>query len=123
MQALAALKQQGMTDQEKALADARAEGRAAAVKEGGLRLAEAEFRVLAAGKLADPSATLELLDLSRFVNDDGEVDKDAMAKLVDKLIAQMPAAGRIPSGPQGAAPEDDFLRSALSKTGKRFLTG
>lgn len=119
MQALSQLQQQGMTSQERAIAEAKAAGKSEAVREAGLRVAAAEFRALAAGKLADPGAALELLDLSKFVGEDGEVDKDGLTAMVDKLAKQvLGATGKqIPAGPMGdAAPDDgDFLRTALRR--------
>lgn len=118
MQALSALQQSSMTDQEKAIAEAKSAGRSEAIREAGKRVAAAEFRALAAGRLADPDAYLELLDLSPFIGEDGEIDKKALAKMVERLIAQItPPGARIPAGPmngEGGA-ESDFLRAALSK--------
>jgi hypothetical protein len=106
-----------MSDQEKALAEARAEGRTEAVKTAGIKLAAAEFRAAAAGKLADPAAALEVLDLTKFVGEDGDVNRRGLTALVDKLAAALPAPavppGHVPAGPHGAPPSDDFLRSAL----------
>ena len=84
---LARLWQQHMSDDENALQAARDEGCADAFKAAGLRVAAAEFRAVAAGKLADPAATLEVLDLSRFVDDEGEVDLAGLITIVDKLAA------------------------------------
>jgi hypothetical protein len=107
-----------MTDNERAIAEAKQAGKAEAVREAGLRVAEAEFRALAAGKLADPMAALELLDLSKFVSDEGEVDKAALTGMVDRLVKQVVAsAAKIPAGPQGDEPDGgDFLRQALKRT-------
>lgn len=118
MQALSALQQSSMTDQEKAIAEAKSAGRSEAIREAGKRVAAAEFRALAAGRLADPDAYLELLDLSPFIGEDGEIDKKALAKMVERLIAQItPSGARIPAGPMGNGDggESDFLRAALSK--------
>ncbi len=119
MQTLSALQQSSMTDQEKAIEAAKAEGRAEAIRDAGKRVAAAEFRALAAGRLADPDAYLELLDLSPFIGEDGEIDKKALAKMVERLIAQItPAGARIPAGPMGngaEGAEGDFLRTVLSK--------
>ncbi|HEY6315617.1 MAG TPA: hypothetical protein VIY52_33080 [Streptosporangiaceae bacterium] len=82
---LARLRQQHMSDDENALQAARDEGRADAYKAAGLRVAAAEFRAVAAGKLASPAAALEVLDLSRFVGDKGEVDLVGLTTIVDKL--------------------------------------
>jgi hypothetical protein len=114
---LAQQRQAAMSDSDKALAKARDEGKAEARREAGLRLAAAEFRAAAAGKLADPDAALEVLDLAKFVNDDGEVDRAELAKLIERLVASLPAAngpGRVPAGPRGSTAADgDFLRQAL----------
>ena len=119
-QALAALKAQGMTEQEKAIAAAKAEGRAEAVREAGLKVAAAEFRALAAGKLADPAAALELLDLSRFVKKNGDVDSEALAAAVEKLIGQLgPRGPAVPGGPmstqQPQGEGGDFIRQVLGR--------
>jgi len=113
------LKRQGMNDQERAVAEAKDAGRKEAARAAGIKVAAAEFRALAAGKLADPSKMLEDedLNLGRFVNDDGEVDKRGLARLVDRLAAAAapaPNPGTVPAGPRGGAPADtDFLRTAL----------
>src|SRR5215831_2247374 len=122
-QALSTLQQQGMSEQERAVAAAREDGRKEAARAAGL-LAAAEFRALAAGKLADPGKMLEDddLNLARYVNDQGEVDKRALGRMVERLAAQAPqqAPGRVPAGPMGpAAPADgDFLRQAMAQRGR-----
>jgi hypothetical protein len=121
---LAKLEQKHMTEQEKAVAGARAEGRTEVLKTAGQRLAAAEFRAAAAGKLADPAAALDLVDLGRFVTDDGEVDTKKITEAVDKLVAALPAptngngSGRIPAGARGGAGagrEDEWLRSSIDR--------
>ena len=89
---LARLRQQYTSDDEKALQAARDEGRIEAFKIVGLRVAAAEFCVVAAGKLADPVAALEVLDLSPFVGDEGEVDLAGLTAMVDKLAAALTGA-------------------------------
>lgn len=123
-QALSTLQQQGMSEQERAVAAAREDGRKEAARAAGLLVAAAEFRALAAGKLADPGKMLEDddLNLARYVNDQGEVDKRALGRMVERLAAQAPqqAPGRVPAGPMGpAAPADgDFLRQAMAQRGR-----
>lgn len=104
---LAALKAGQMTDQEKAVAAAREEGRAEAAKAAALVLVAAEFRAAAAGKLADPDAAIAVLDLAKLVAADGSPDKAAIAALVGKLAAVPPAPGSIPGGPRGGPPSGD----------------
>jgi hypothetical protein len=116
---LTKLRNQNMTEHEKAVAAAKAEGRTEAVREAGLKLAAAEFRAAAAGKLADPAAALDVIDLSKYVDEDGEVDSKALAMLVDKLAAALPAPARspakVPAGPHGDTDEPDFIRQALGQ--------
>ena len=84
---------------------AKAEGReveykaslaAQAVKDEALsaanqRILKAEVRAQAASKLNDPKDALLYLDLSGFeVGEDGEVDGDAVAAAIDKLITDKP---------------------------------
>jgi hypothetical protein len=109
-----------MTEQERAVAEAHAAGKTEALKAAGLQVAAAEFRALAAGKLADPAAALEDLNLARFVGDDGEVNKRGLAGLVDRLAAAAapvgPGAGKVPSGPLGGSDgETDFIRQAMRR--------
>ena len=108
---LTKLRQQGLTDAEKAIAKAKEEGRAEAAAEHARQLAAAEFRAQAANRLADPEAALAVLDLEKLVKD-GQPDKKAIGKLVDQLAAVPPPPGRVPPGPMPGAPnpEHDWLR-------------
>jgi hypothetical protein len=112
---LAKLRQQGMTDAEKAIEAARAEGRAEAEKQAALRLVAAEFRIAATGKLANPDAALAALDLAKLLDGKGEPDTKAITALVDQLAAVPPApppGGHIPPGPRTEPPagDGDWLR-------------
>jgi len=114
---LAKVQQQTMTDAEKAIADAREEGRASAAAEAAGRLAAAEFRAAAVGKLADPDAALEVLDLAKLVGEDGEPDRKAIAAVVDRLAQTPPAngGGRVPAGPRQPQQQEDFIRGVLHR--------
>jgi hypothetical protein len=103
---LARLRQQHISDVEKAVQVARDEGRAEAFRAAGLRVAAAEFRAVAVGKLADPAAALEVLDLSRFVGDGGGVDLASLTAMVNKLAAAMCTAG--PTGGGLLAPTTEI---------------
>jgi hypothetical protein len=109
--------QQGMTEQEKALADARAEGKAEAAAEHARDLAAAEFRAQAAGKIANPDAALAVLDLAKLVKD-GQPDKDAIGAVVAQLAAVPPPPGHVPAGPrqQPANGDGDWLRDQMRST-------
>lgn len=85
------LRKQSMSEQEKAVADARAEGRAEALKTANERLLKAEVRALAAGVLADPNDAIHLLDLSGYdPDDDGDFDRKAIKADLQKLVAAKP---------------------------------
>jgi hypothetical protein len=121
---LAETKRSAMTDDDKRLADARAEGRTEALKEVAAERAADVFRGLAAGKLGDVDAALEVLGpgLAQYVGDDGTtIDRDALGKVVERLGKAAPAApvqpARVPAGPRGdgdgGGGESDFLRAAI----------
>ncbi|MEU2740227.1 hypothetical protein ABZ656_33940 [Streptomyces sp. NPDC007095] len=78
---LARLRREGMSEQEAAVAAARAEERV----KGGERIARSAFLAAAKGRIPDPTAVVEEINLKKYVDDDGEVDDDAIAALVDKL--------------------------------------
>ncbi|WP_406202602.1 hypothetical protein OG331_31795 [Streptomyces sp. NBC_01017] len=78
---LAKLKREGMSDTEAAVAAARAEERV----KGGERIAKSAFLAAAKGRIANPQDVVDEINLSKYVDDDGEVDDDAIAELVDKL--------------------------------------
>ena len=82
---LETLKQQSMSDTDKAVAQARTEARAEALKEVGGRLAEAAIKVAAAGRNVDIDALLEGVDASRFLDADGEPNTKAIAAWVDRV--------------------------------------
>lgn len=114
------VEQQHMSDQERAVAQARGEGRTEALREAATQMAAAEFRAAAAGKLADPSGALEFADLGKFVSEDGSIDRRAITAAVDKLAASLgpvaqPAGAKVPPGPrQPDAQPDDFIRSVAA---------
>ncbi|MFJ4093450.1 hypothetical protein ACIPYS_17870 [Kitasatospora sp. NPDC089913] len=77
------LKAANMTDQEKALADARAEGRQSALSEVGISLVQAEIRAQAA--TAGVIVSTDYLDLGRFLADDGQADAEKVKGYIDSL--------------------------------------
>jgi len=81
------LKRSAMSESEQAIAAARDEGKAAALKELGGQLAEARFRTAAAGKVTADAvdAVAAVADWSRFVNDDGTVDENKVQERVAAL--------------------------------------
>jgi hypothetical protein len=77
-----------MTDAQRALSEAETNGRTAAVKEFGQRLARTEFDAAAGRRNPDfdTASALEFVDLSRFVGDDGEPDTKAIKAAVERLV-------------------------------------
>ena len=114
---LAEAKTSGMSDADKAVAKAKEEGRAEAERAANLKLAAAEFRAAAAGKITNPDAALAALDLAKLLDaKTGEPDTKAIAKLVETLAAVPPAPpppGHVPTGPrtEPANGQTDWLRN------------
>lgn len=98
---LSTLQQQSMTDQEKAVAKAREEGRLEAVKDASARLVAAEVKAAAKGRLPDDKVKTLLagLNLAAFVKDDGEIDEAGIAKWVESVT---PTSSGFPDLGQGA---------------------
>jgi len=93
------LKRQQMTETEKAVAEAERRARTEAAREYGARLARAEFRALAAAKgLNIDSDIFDLVDTSRFVDDEGEIDEQAIKQAVAKLAKLAPKPGGTSGG-------------------------
>lgn len=74
------LRQEQMTDQEKAVAQARADARREAISELATSLTEAEIRAQAAS--AGVTVKTEYLDLGRFLGEDGRPDTELVAQFV-----------------------------------------
>lgn len=121
------LRQQSMSDADKAVAAARAEGRSEALKTANERLLRAEVRALAANVLADPDDAVHLLDLAAYeANSDGDFDRKRIKADLDALVKSKPYLSPRPGngagegGPRGGtgAKEpsmDDWLRSAARR--------
>lgn len=128
------LRTAAMTDQEKAVAEARREGKA----EGTRLILEAEIRAAAAGKLANPALAARLLNVDELMpKDGGEVDAERIGKAIEELIAKEPylavqaatgtppapgtppttppppAAGTVAGGARGQGNPGTFKRSEL----------
>jgi hypothetical protein len=122
---LETFRQASMTDQEKAVEEAKNWARTETLKQLGTHLVNAEFRAQAAGRdiTAERLAVLlEDLDMSKYLTDEGQVDTERVAKKVDAL-APKPDPTAAPTWPdlgQGArdtsnlALNDDGLTRALA---------
>lgn len=105
-------RQASMSENEKAVAEAKASGRVEALTEVGKRLARAEFKAIAAGKGLDVSALLDDIDVSRYVGDDGEPDEKAITAAVERFAAlkgepQQPPAVSFDGGPRSSPSDSD----------------
>lgn len=102
------LKQRTMSEQEKAVEEAKKLGRTEALVETGAKLVAAEFRATAAGRLNDDQVVtlLEGLNLGAFLTAEGDVDQAKVAKYVDGIAPQPDENGtstrRFPDLGQGA---------------------
>ena len=99
-------KQATMSETEKAVAQAKAEGRMEALRDTGGKLAAAEIRAAAAGRLTQKQldALLDGTNLAAFVDDDGEVDRAKVSKYVEGIApaAEAPRNNGFPDLGQGA---------------------
>lgn len=69
----------------------RREAAAEATQVANRKIVRAEVKAAAAGKFADPADAIAFLDLDSFeVDDDGEVDQDALNEALDDLLKKKP---------------------------------
>jgi hypothetical protein len=107
---LARLKREGMSETEAAVAAARAEERV----KGGERIARSAFLAAAKGRIANPQDVVEEINLKKYVDDDGEVDDDAIGALVDKLA---PKSGTDDDSDNDGDDERDTRRGSRDRRG------
>lgn len=84
------VRQESMTEQDRAVAEARAEARSEALREVGADRVDDAVRVALAGRTVDVDALLDGLDRGKFLDDDGQPLRDAIATWADR-IAPVPA--------------------------------
>lgn len=84
---LETVRKASMSEQEKAVAEAEERGKRSAFESSAERLARAEFRAEAVGKVSKETLDgfLEYADPKKFVGDDGEPDMKAIQSAVKKL--------------------------------------
>lgn len=102
-----------MSDAEKAIADAKVEGRQSALSEVGDRLTVAALEVQAAkAGVTLPENFTEVLNLSKL-SKDGQPDTDAIARVISSFSggSKFPRVGGI--GPQHGQPSDQLKESDL----------
>jgi len=109
-----------MSEQEKAVAAAKAEGHAEAMKTAGKKLAAAELNSAAKDKGLNLSDIQEYLKADMFVDENGDVDSAAIKKAVTAFakIAPPPAPGKsgapLPGGSGGRPTTTATLDSAVA---------
>lgn len=117
---LAKLEAAAMSEQEKAVAAAKEEGSAEALKKVGVKLATAELRLAAQGKGVDLTKVSKYIDVKQFVDDEGEVDvkaiKAAVADFAEIAPKQQPgkSGAPIPGGSGGKPATNNSLESAVA---------
>lgn len=132
------LKTATMSDQEKALADARSEGEKAAEERWRDRVGQASVRAAAAGKFASPEDAHLFLDQIPFTAD-GQVDDAALTAALDAVLAAKPylaaanpgatpaAPPAVPTGPRGGTgpqlTQDDVKKMSPDEIAEAFRAG
>lgn len=123
-------KASAMSDAEKAVAAAKVEGASEAAKAYGLKLAKAELKAAAAAKGVDLADFDDLIDVSKFLTDKGEVDDDAIKKAVARFAKlAAPKAGRsggeMPGAPGGTEPitEAQLAKMTPEQIAKAYEAG
>lgn len=94
------LRQASMSEQEKAVDEARRAARAETLREVGTHLVTAEFRAQAAGRVTEErlSELLEDMDMTKYLTEDGQVDAERVARKVAALAPE-PAENPEPTWP------------------------
>ncbi|MCX4971174.1 hypothetical protein OHA98_41965 [Streptomyces sp. NBC_00654] len=82
---LARLKREGMSEADKKVDEAVAAAVAQERVKSGERVARSAFLAAAKGRLDNAKDVADDVNLRRYVDDDGEVDEDAIGELVDRL--------------------------------------
>ena len=128
-QQLAEVQAANQSESEKALNAAKDEGRAEVRKEAGKQVALEAFNGLAGRRNPDydTAPALNLIDLGKFVKDDGSLDRDALKSAVEQIVPEVTPTKPAPSFGGGARKTADKpdatpgigrLRSAYADTTK-----
>ena len=112
------LRQSSMSETEKAVAKAKAEGRTEAVAELAVGRAEDAIRFSVGDRI--PSAELDDLlsdlNLTRFVKEDGAIDRDKVKNYVDRIVPKGRKAPDLGQGARGGSNDGgdgSFLVNAI----------
>lgn len=83
--------------EEQALEDARSQAREEATNAANVKLAKSALKLAAKGVLADPADALAFIDSSSFdVDDNGDVDSDALNEAIKELLVRKPHLAAAP---------------------------
>lgn len=126
------LRAKSMSDQEKAVDEARKAGKAEGLAATGARLVKAEIRAAAAGRLSDDQlkTLVDNLNPAAFLTEDGDVDEEKVSTFVKGIAPQtdeetttttsplVPDLGQgARGGDKAALNGDPILRSVKAKLG------
>lgn len=114
---LESLRQQTMTETERAIAEASAQAVAETTRRYTSGIVAAEIRAAAAGRDIDVTTLLEAVDPTAFVGDSGEVDTAAVAAWVSRLAPPTGSGFAHGIRVQERAPVDPLLADLKSKLG------
>jgi hypothetical protein len=120
---LAKLEAAAMSEQEKAVAAAKAEGHAEAMKAAGTRLAAAELKSAAKDKGLNLAKVQEFLKVDAFVDENGDVDSKAIEKAVAAFAEVAPPAAPGKSGaplPGGSGSRPNTTTSLNAAVAARY---
>lgn len=96
------LKRQNMSDVDAAIAKARDETTAQVTAQFGTRLAGEAIRAAAVGRVADVDALIEGVDAGKFLDAEGNPDRDAITAWMDRIapvvVEQTPGTPLLPPG-------------------------
>jgi hypothetical protein len=109
---LDALRKAAMSDQDKAVAEAKDLGRKEATTEVASRLAAAEIKAALTGIVPDPASVVEDLNLARYIDDNGDINTEAVAALKAKYQEFATPSGKppVPGVPTGARTGDPAVK-------------
>jgi membrane protein involved in colicin uptake len=112
------LRAKTMSEQEKAVAAAKAEGRTEALKEASVLFVDAEVKAAAAGRKIDVDKLLAGLDRSAFLNDEGKPDTKAIEDYLDGIA---PRDGRpdLGQGTRGTGAQGADMNTMLRQAAGR----
>ena len=111
-----------MSEQDRAIEEARQSARTEATTAFGKRLARTEFDALAARRNADfdTAPALEYVDLGKFVGEDGEPDTKAITAAVERLVpARADGPPSFDGGTRTPAPAQQGMSGLIRKAAGR----